>query len=308
MSELCIDVQRLNKHFGAHHAVKDFSLQIVRGEIYGFLGPNGSGKTTSIRMMCGLMTPDSGSGHCLGMNIFTQREEIKKRIGYMTQHFSMWGNLTIQENLLFIARLHRLNQRKSRVERALYELGLESRRHQLARSLSGGWKQRLALAACMLHEPSLLFLDEPTAGVDPKARREFWQTLHQLSDAGISILVSTHYMDEAERCHKVAYLSYGHLLANGTIPSIIQTLNLTTLKISGAAGLTSLESQLQRYPEVEQTVIFGNSLFVTSRDEKKLFAILSTINNGRYEICKVATNLEDAFTWLMKNNDQKTND
>ncbi|WP_435927119.1 ABC transporter ATP-binding protein [Dryocola sp. BD613] len=306
MSEFCIDVHHLNKHFGHHHAVKDFSLQVARGEIYGFLGPNGSGKTTSIRMMCGLITPDSGTGHCLGMDIFTQRDALKKRIGYMTQHFSMWENLTIRENLLFIARLHNLKQRRKQVEQTLAELGLESRQHQLAGVLSGGWKQRMALAACMLHQPSLLFLDEPTAGVDPKARREFWHTLHQLSDKGVSILVSTHYMDEAERCHKVAYLSYGHLLANGTIPSIIQALNLTTIKIAGA-GLSALENRLQPFPEVEQTVIFGNNLFVTSRDEGRLMALISTITDDSYAIAKVDTNLEDAFTWLMKNNGEKIN-
>lgn len=171
MNNLCIDVKNLNKHFGEHHVVKDFSLQVAKGEIYGFLGPNGSGKTTSIRMMCGLITPDSGEGTCLGMDIFTQREKIKKKIGYMTQYFSMWGNLTIRENLLFIARLYSLDRRRDRVERALSELGLTARQHQLAKELSGGWKQRMALAACMLHEPVLLFLDEPTAGVDPKARR-----------------------------------------------------------------------------------------------------------------------------------------
>jgi ABC-2 type transport system ATP-binding protein len=302
VSNLCIDVHNLNKYFGGHHAVKDFSLQIGRGEIYGFLGPNGSGKTTSIRMMCGLMTPDSGSGQCLGMDIFTQREAIKKRIGYMTQYFSMWGNLTIRENLMFIARLHSLAESKHRVDSTLSELGLTSRQHQLARGLSGGWKQRLALAACMLHRPSLLLLDEPTAGVDPKARREFWQALHHLSDEGISILVSTHYMDEAERCHKIAYLSYGKLIAKGTIPSIIQNLNLTTMKVTGN-GLTMLEKRLRQCPEIEQTVIFGNSLFVTTRDEKKLRHLLSLMLNNSYATAKIDTNLEDAFTWLMKNND-----
>lgn len=304
MNNLCIDVNNINKYFGEHHAVKDFSLQVAKGEIYGFLGPNGSGKTTSIRMMCGLITPDSGVGTCLGMDIFTQREEIKKNIGYMTQYFSMWGNLTIRENLFFISRLYSLDQRKARVERTLFELGLTSRQHQLAKVLSGGWKQRMALAACMLHDPVLLFLDEPTAGVDPKARREFWQMLHQLSDRGISILVSTHYMDEAERCHKVAYLSYGRLLANGTIASIIAAQNLITVRTSGA-GLTTLESQLQHLPEVEQTVIFGNQLYVTSRDEKKLKAALFAFSQKGYEFCQVDTNLEDAFTYLMKGDCEK---
>ncbi|MGH4336100.1 ABC transporter ATP-binding protein [Klebsiella pneumoniae] len=255
MNNLCIDVKNLNKHFGEHHVVKDFSLQVAKGEIYGFLGPNGSGKTTSIRMMCGLITPDSGEGTCLGMDIFTQREKIKKKIGYMTQYFSMWGNLTIRENLLFIARLYSLDQRRDRVERALSELGLTARQHQL-------------------------------------------------SDRGISILVSTHYMDEAERCHKVAYLSYGRLLANGTIASIIASQNLITMRTSGA-GLTLLESQLQRLPDIEQTVIFGNQLYITSRDEAKLKSALFAFTQQGYEFCKVDTNLEDAFTYLMKNNCEK---
>jgi len=302
MTQFCIDVKNLNKYFANNHVVKDFSIQIARGEIYGFLGPNGSGKTTSIRMMCGLITPDSGSGECLGMDIFTQRENIKKRIGYMTQHFSMWGNLSIRENLLFIARLHNLAQRQQRVDQTLAGLGLSSRQHQLARELSGGWKQRMALASCLLHQPDLLFLDEPTAGVDPKARREFWQTLHRLSDEGISILVSTHYMDEAERCHKVAYLSSGQLLANGTIESIIQTQKLTTVRIRGRE-LGVLESRLQHFPVVEQTVIFGNALYVTAQDEQQLLTTLSQVISDEYERVKVATNLEDAFTWLMKKHD-----
>ncbi|MGD8165237.1 ABC transporter ATP-binding protein [Pantoea sp. FN0307] len=301
MSDVCIEVSNLNKYFGANHVVKDFSLTVRKGEIYGFLGPNGSGKTTSIRMMCGLITPDSGKGHCLGMDIFTQREQIKHHIGYMTQHFSMWGNLTIRENLLFITRIYNLARGKARVDQTLEELGLTSRQHQLAKFLSGGWKQRLALAACTLHHPALLFLDEPTAGVDPKARREFWQILHQLSDRGISTLVSTHYMDEAERCHKVAYLSYGHLLANGSVGSIIHQQNLTTVKISGKR-LTELENELLKMPGIEQTVIFGNSLFVTAKDEKVLNLILSHAVASDYEFCKVQTTLEDAFTWLMKNN------
>lgn len=302
MSENCIEVSNLDKRFGKNHAVKAFSLAVKKGEIYGFLGPNGSGKTTSIRMMCGLITPDSGSGHCLHMDIFTQRDAIKRHIGYMTQHFSMWGNLSIRENLLFITRIYNLDQGKKRVDQTLAELGLASRQHQLAKFLSGGWKQRMALAACMLHQPSILFLDEPTAGVDPRARREFWQILHQLSDRGISILVSTHYMDEAERCHRVAYLSYGRLLANGTIQSIIQAQNLTTYKVSGKK-LTLLENDLLKKNGIEQTVIFGNSLFVTSRDEHRLKSVLQQTVTSDYEMCKVQTTLEDAFSWLMKKND-----
>ena len=299
MNDLCIDVEGLNKHFGDQHVVKDLSLQIGKGEIYGFLGPNGSGKTTSIRMMCGLMTPDSGLGHCLGYDIFTQRDNIKKRIGYKTQYFSMWGALTVRENLLFIARLHNLKPARQYVDKTLSEMGLSSRQNQLAKDLSGGWKQRLALAASMIHQPGLLFLDEPTAGVDPKSRRDFWQILHWLSDRGISILVSTHYMDEAERCHQLAYLAYGKLLAHGTAQSIIDAQKLTTIRISGQ-GLTSLEAKLRCFPEIQQTVIFGRTLHVTSSDNNNLARILSKVVPDGYGIQEVGTTLEDAFSHLMK--------
>src|SRR4051794_18583125 len=219
--ESAIDVHGLNKRFGDKHVVVDLSLQAQRGEILGFLGPNGSGKTTAIRMMCGLLTPDSGSGTCLGFDIRTQSSEIKRRVGYMTQRFSFWEDLSIRENLDFIARMYEMRAPREAVARAIEGLGLEARADQLAGSLSGGWKQRLALAACMLHEPELLLLDEPTAGVDPKARRDFWEELHALAARGISVLVSTHYMDEAERCHKLAYIAYGSLMAQGTAAEII---------------------------------------------------------------------------------------
>ncbi|MDR3323766.1 MAG: ABC transporter ATP-binding protein, partial [Zoogloeaceae bacterium] len=206
---LAIDVQNLNKSFGAKKVVDDVSLQVGRGEIYGFLGPNGSGKTTCIRLMCGLLTPDSGSGSCLGLDIRRESARIRRRVGYMTQRFSFWEDLSIRENLDFVARLFEMKNRREAVEEALANLGLQGRANQLAGALSGGWKQRLALAACMLHHPELLLLDEPTAGVDPTARRDFWDELHDLAGQGISVLVSTHYMDEAERCHKLAYISYG---------------------------------------------------------------------------------------------------
>ena len=201
--ELVIEVKGLNKHFGDKHVVQDLSLQVHRGEIFGFLGPNGSGKTTSIRLLCGLLTPDSGEGQCLGYDVIRETAQIKRHVGYMTQRFSLWEDLTIRENLDFIARMYGMAKRKAAVQQVLNKLGLESRQDQLAGALSGGWKQRLALAACMMHEPQLLLLDEPTAGVDPKARREFWDEIHQLAANGISVLVSTHYMDEAERWHKL---------------------------------------------------------------------------------------------------------
>src|SRR5512140_2158646 len=204
---LAIDVTGLNKSFGDKRVVRDFSIQVEEGRICGFLGPNGSGKTTTLRMLCGLLTPDSGSGEALGFDIIRQAEEVKRRTGYMTQRFSLYEDLTIAENLQFTARVYGLDRRGERVDRALERLGLASRRDQLAGSLSGGWKQRLALASASLHEPRLLLLDEPTAGVGPKARRTFWDEIHALAAEGLTVLVSTHYMDEAERCHEIAYIS-----------------------------------------------------------------------------------------------------
>ena len=221
MSELAIDVAGLNKSFGDKHVVRDLSLKVPRGQIFGFLGPNGSGKTTSIRLICGLLTADSGSGTCLGYDVMKQSADIKREVGYMTQKFSLWEDLTIRENLDFVARMYGMPRRKEAVAEAVAKLGLESRQNQLAGSLSGGWKQRLALAACLLHAPRLLLLDEPTAGVDPKARRDFWDELRELTAQGITVLVSTHYMDEAQRCDQLAYIAYGKLLAVGTAAELI---------------------------------------------------------------------------------------
>ncbi len=218
---LAIDVQGLNKSFGDKHVVKDLALRVPRGQIFGFLGPNGSGKTTSIRMICGLLKADSGRGTCLGYDVIRQSAEIKREVGYMTQRFSLWEDLTIRENMDFIARMYGMQNRRGAVNDALEALGLAARRDQLAGTLSGGWKQRLALAACMLHQPKLLLLDEPTAGVDPKARRDFWDELHRMCDQGMTVLVSTHYMDEAERCHQLGYIAYGKLLALGTAQELL---------------------------------------------------------------------------------------
>jgi len=218
---LAIDVSGINKHFGRRHVVRDLALQVREGEIFGFLGPNGSGKTTSIRMLCGLLTPDSGRGTCLGLDVMTDSGAIKRQVGYMTQRFSLWEDLTIAENLDFVARMFGMRERRAAVGRALDDLGLAGRRDQLAGTLSGGWKQRLALAACLLHEPRLLLLDEPTAGVDPKARRDFWDELRRLTEQGMTVLVSTHYMDEAQRCDQLAYIAFGKLLAVGTAAELI---------------------------------------------------------------------------------------
>ncbi|HUL68543.1 MAG TPA: ABC transporter ATP-binding protein [Burkholderiaceae bacterium] len=294
-----IDVQGLNKHFGHRHVVNNLSLRTRRGEILGFLGPNGSGKTTSIRMMCGLLTPDSGSGTCLGYDIHRESDQIKRRVGYMTQRFSFWEDLSIRENLDFIARIYQMRSRREVVDRTLEGLHLTERAAQLAGALSGGWKQRLALAACMLHEPELLLLDEPTAGVDPKARREFWEELHALAARGISILVSTHYMDEAERCHKLAYIAYGNLMAQGTAEEIIASQGLSTWAVFGD-DLAAIDAKLRGEPGVEQVAAFGTALHVTGHDGAALEATMRRATAGTaYRTEPAETGLEDVFIHLM---------
>jgi len=294
-----IDVHGLNKSFGRKHVVIDLSLQVQSGEIFGFLGPNGSGKTTSIRMMCGLLTPDSGSGTCLGYQIRTESEQIKRHVGYMTQRFSFWDDLSIRENLDFVARVYEMPDRVAAVEQALLDLGLEERSEQLAGALSGGWKQRLALAACMLHRPRLLLLDEPTAGVDPTARRDFWSELHRLAARGISVLVSTHYMDEAERCHKLAYIFNGRLLAQGTAAEVVEQQHLSTWCIYGE-HLAELSDRLQGEPGVDQTVIFGTALHATGLDAPALErSVTAATRAAGLRAEPIATGLEDVFIYLM---------
>ncbi len=297
---LVIDVTGINKHFGNKHVVRDLSLQVRAGEIYGFLGPNGSGKTTSIRMLCGLLTPDSGSGTCLGLNVRTESAAIKRQVGYMTQRFSLWEDLTIAENLNFIARMFGMADRRQTVDRALQGLGLSARRNQLAGTLSGGWKQRLALAGCLLHAPGLLLLDEPTAGVDPKARRDFWEEIHRLSADGITVLVSTHYMDEAERCHRLAYLSAGSLLATGTADEVIASQHLHTWAISGP-GLQALTASLRETDGADLVASFGAMLHVSGHDGERLQAALARRLSGTgLTMTAIAPSLEDAFIYLMQ--------
>jgi len=299
-SACAIDVHKLNKFFGDKHVVKDVSLRVERGEIFGFLGPNGSGKTTSIRMMCGLLTPNSGSGTCLGYDILSESAQIKREVGYMTQRFSYWEDLTIRENLDFVARIYEMPDRRAAVANALRGLGLEQRAEQLTGALSGGWKQRLALAACMLHRPRLLLLDEPTAGVDPAARRDFWEELHRLAAQGIAVLVSTHYMDEAERCHKLAYIADGTLLAQGTADEVIAAQDLETFVINGD-HLSDLSDRLQEMPGVAQTVVFGTSLHVSGSDHAALEASVRQVTAGTgMQFQRVDTGLEDVFIHLMK--------
>ena len=294
-----IDVRGLHKHFGTKHVVNDVSLTVKRGEIFGFLGPNGSGKTTTIRMMCGLLTPDGGSGTCLGFDILRESDQIKRRVGYMTQRFSFWEDLSIRENLDFVARVYEMRDRRRAVDRSIEGLGLTTRASQLAGALSGGWKQRLALAACMLHEPELLLLDEPTAGVDPKARRDFWDELHRLAARGISVLVSTHYMDEAERCHKLAYISYGKLMAQGTAAEIVASERLTTWTVAGGDS-AAIGAALDGQPGVDQTAAFGAELHVTGRDAAALEATLRRVTAGTAcRITRGEVGLEDVFIHLM---------
>ena len=298
--EIVIDVRGLNKSFGDHHVVRDLALSVRRGEIFGFLGPNGSGKTTSIRMLCGLLTPDSGEGTCLGFDIRRESKAIKRHVGYMTQRFSLWEDLTIRENLRFVARMYSLDNVESRVTGALERLGLTDRAKQLAGQLSGGWKQRLALAACLLHEPQLLLLDEPTAGVDPKARRDFWDELHGLAAAGITVLVSTHYMDEAERCHKLGYILFGRLLAQGTADEIVASQSLVAWSVEGP-GLAALAPRLRALPAVDQVAAFGSELHVTGTDAATLDAALAPFKSepGR-TWQRIEPGLEDVFIHLMQ--------
>jgi ABC-2 type transport system ATP-binding protein len=265
---LAIDVRGLCKSFGARQVVQGLDLRVARGQICGFLGANGSGKTTTLRMLCGLLTPDAGEGTCLGLDVRRDAPRIRRRVGYMTQRFSFYEDLTVGENLDFVARLYELPDRAARIDAVLARAGLGDRRDQLAGELSGGWKQRLALAACVLHEPELLLLDEPTAGVDPKARREFWDLIHQLAREGITVLVSTHYMDEAERCHRIVYLSGGKLVVEGSAAEVVAHSGLVTFVASGE-DLAEAAEAVARLPGVESTAVFGQTLRVsgTRRDE-----------------------------------------
>jgi ABC-2 type transport system ATP-binding protein len=295
---LAIDVTGVTKQFAGKTVVNAIDLQVRRGEIFGFLGPNGSGKTTFIRMLCGLLTPDAGRGTCLGYDVLRQQAEIKRHVGYMTQRFSYYEDLSIRENLDFIARVYDVPDRRAAVQQSLERLGLENRSAQLAGQLSGGWKQRLALAACLIHSPQLLLLDEPTAGVDPKARREFWDEIHALAATGLTVLITTHYMDEAERCHRLAYLAYGNLLARGTVSEVIASAGLTTWTVTGP-HLRKVAEALRDLPGVEQVVAFGNTLHVSSRDAARLDAAIARVRDPQHEWVRVRAGLEDVFISLM---------
>lgn len=295
MTDLAIDVKHLTKKFGSRIVVNDIDIKVPKGKIYGFLGPNGSGKTTTIRMLCGLLTPDRGEGTCLGYDIISQTDLIRKKVGYMTQKFSFWEDLTIRENLEFTASIYGMDKVVERTDNALAKLGLSKRANQLAGSLSGGWKQRLALAACILHEPEILLLDEPTAGVDPKARREFWDEINHLSDKGLTVLVSTHYMDEAERCHEIVYIAYGNIMVQGKVDFVIESTKLKTLEVSGK-DVAKLRQKLEGHPDIITMALFGENLHICGTNIEKLEGALRPFTQSYQE---VETSLEDAFIYYL---------
>lgn len=300
MSALAIDVHGLTKRFGRKVAVDGVDIEVPEGQVWGFLGPNGSGKTTTIRMLCGLLKPDAGEGTCLGYDVLKEPERIKRAVGYMTQRFSFWEDLSIRENLEFVARIYEVSDRRQKVDATLARLGLEERQDQLAGELSGGWKQRLALAACMLHAPRLLLLDEPTAGVDPQARREFWEEIHRLSQSGLTVLVSTHYMDEAERCDRIVYINLGRIVARGTVADVIEQSGLITFVIEGR-DVRRLLPQLSGKPGVEHVAFFGAALHVSGHDRASLEAALAPLHTEPGIVIREdRPSLEDVFIYLQE--------
>jgi ABC-2 type transport system ATP-binding protein len=303
--EYVVDVQDLNKSFDGKPAVRHLSLQVKRGEIFGFLGPNGSGKTTTIRMLCGLLTPDSGSGHCLGYDILQNSGTMKRLVGYVPQIFSLYRDMTVKENLEFIARIYEERDYRARALKLMEELGLDAYANILSGRLSGGWKQRLSLAAALIHDPKLLLLDEPTAGVDPKARREFWNYISYLTTTGITALVSTHYMDEAERCNRLAYVVYGELMAEGTISEIIDKVGLITYAATGK-NLARLSQQIQSRPGIEQVVAWGNELRVCGADDALMEQTVAQF--PAYHWKRAATSLEEVFIHLVNQRDLEQQD
>lgn len=298
--DLVIDVAHLKKSFNGQVVVKDLDLSVKKGEVFGFLGPNGSGKTTTIRMLCGLLTPDSGSGKCLGFDILKQSNRIKQKVGYMTQHYSFYSDLTVTENLLFFARIYGLDHCEERVQAIIQEHDLVHYRDHLTGKLSGGWKQRVALAACLLHEPEMLLLDEPTSGIDPIARRDFWDRIHALSEKGITTLMSTHYMDEAERCTRLAYLAFGDLLITGTVDEVIAATQLKTWNISGEVT-THVLQEVKALPGVTQAALFGREIHVSGFDTGLITQGLHSMQaHFAIQFALIKPTLEDAFISLVQ--------
>lgn len=293
-----IAVKNLSKSFNGKSAVANIALTVKKGEIFGFLGPNGGGKTTTIRMLCGLLTPDTCEGQCLGFDILRQAARIKELVGYMTQSFSLYEELTIRENLDFMARLYQIKNRKSVIDKFIKDLNWNERENQLVKTLSGGWKQRLSLIASILHNPQLLLLDEPTAGVDPQARREFWDHIHDLAAQGVTVLVSTHYMDEAERCHHLAYMSQGKILTTGTKDEIISQSGLITWEIEGD-DVHTLAMALKNKKGIEQVTTFGNTLHISGKNATLLQENLSLLPQDQYHWRQITPGLEDIFISLV---------
>jgi ABC-2 type transport system ATP-binding protein len=297
MNGYVIDVSGLSKSFGDLKVVEGLSLQVAEGEICGFLGANGSGKTTTIRMLCGLLKPDAGAGRCLGFNLIKQPHEIRRQVGYMTQRFSFYEDLTVFENLDFVARVYEMPNRREAVSAILMRMGLEDRRNQLAGQLSGGWKQRLALAACVLHQPKLLLLDEPTAGVDAKARREFWDLIHDMAVDGLTTLVSTHYMDEAERCKRIVYLAQGRIVVQGAAASVVEKSGLVTFEGTGDE-VDRAAVVLRHTPGVEAAAVFGRALRVASLDREALKRAIELKGAGLVW-AEVEPRLDDVFIHML---------
>ena len=297
MNDAVIDVRELRKSFGPRKVVEGLTLQVEKGEICGFLGANGSGKTTTIRMLCGLLVPDAGSGTCIGFDIIKQASLIRRHVGYMTQKFSFYEDLTVFENLSFVASVYEMKNARTAVEAIMERMGLADRRDQLAAQLSGGWKQRLALAACVLHQPKLLLLDEPTAGVDAKARREFWDLIHDMAGEGLTVLVSTHYMDEAERCKRIVYLAGGRIVVQGTADEVTQGSGLITFEAAGD-DVDAVARILRRTPGVEAAAVFGHDLHVACTDRALLVKALESLGSD-LQWREVPPRLEDVFIHML---------
>ena len=297
MTAAAIDVRGLRKRFGALAVVEGLDLAVPQGEICGFLGANGSGKTTTIRMLCGLLKPDGGEGQCLGYDIIRQPHAIRRQVGYMTQRFSLYEDLTVFENLDFVARVYEMPNRRAAVDGILERMELKNRRDQLAGHLSGGWKQRLALSACVLHEPKLLLLDEPTAGVDAKARREFWDLIHDMAVEGLTTLVSTHYMDEAERCKRIVYLAQGRIVVQGPAASVVAQSGLVAFEGTGD-DVDRVAVALRHTPGVEAAAVFGRALRVASLDRAGLERAIAAKGGGLvWE--EVEPRLDDVFIHML---------
>ena len=298
MTGAAIDVRGLSKSFGARRVVNGLDLTVPKGEICGFLGGNGSGKTTTIRMICGLLTPDSGSGTCLGFDIIRRADEVRRQVGYMTQRFSFYGDLTVRENLDFVGRLYELPNRQAAVDDVLRRMELRDRADQLAQTLSGGWKQRVALAACVLHQPKLLLLDEPTAGVDAMARRAFWDLIADMAADGITVLVSTHYMDEAERCNRVVYLSGGRLIVEGPAERVVADAKLVIFEATGG-DLSVLAHRARTTPGIESATIIGRALRVVGTDGVAMAAAVGRLSAPGIIWHEVPARLDDVFIHLL---------